>query len=148
MGNGFPIAGTLISPKFTAKHGMLGTTFGGNHLACAAAIAVLDIIEEEKLNERAARLGQALITRLESLRKRVPAISDVRGLPIKNPINFGLKHEGFKGAMNVWYGSEGYALGLGYTAGVAFDYDGNELGKWSGGDPINPYPLLVPERRY
>ena len=61
-------------------------------------------------------------------------ISDVRGLPIKSPINFGLNHKGFDGAMNVWYGSEGYALGLGYTAGVAFDYDGKELGKWSGGE--------------
>lgn len=60
-------------------------------------------------------------------------ISDVRGLPIKSPINFGLKHKGFDGALNVWYGTEGYALGLGYTQGIAFDYDGNELGKWAGG---------------
>ena len=61
-------------------------------------------------------------------------ISDVRGLPLKSPINFGLNHKGFNGAFNVWYGTEGYALGLGYTAGVAFDYAGKELGKWSGGD--------------
>jgi predicted dehydrogenase len=61
-------------------------------------------------------------------------ISDVRGLPIKTPITFGLKHKGFEGAHNVWYGTEGYAIGLGYTAGVAFDYDGKELGKWSGGE--------------
>jgi len=60
-------------------------------------------------------------------------ISDVRGLPIKTPVNFGLKHKGFTGALNVWYGADGYALGLGYTAGIAFDYDGQELGKWSGG---------------
>ncbi|MFO0904090.1 MAG: Gfo/Idh/MocA family oxidoreductase [Pirellulales bacterium] len=61
-------------------------------------------------------------------------ISDVRGLPIKSPITFGLQHKGFNGALNVWYGTEGYALGLGYTAGVAYDYDGKELGKWSGGE--------------
>lgn len=61
-------------------------------------------------------------------------ISDVRGLPIRSPIQFGLQHKGFNGAVNVWYGTEGYALGLGYTAGVAYDYDGKELGKWSGGE--------------
>lgn len=61
-------------------------------------------------------------------------ISDVRGLPIKSSVNYGLKHPGFQGALNVWYGSEGYALGLGYTGGVAYDYDGKELGKWNGGE--------------
>lgn len=49
MGNGFPIGGILISPKFEAKYGLLGTTFGGNHLACAAALSVLDVIEKENL---------------------------------------------------------------------------------------------------
>jgi hypothetical protein len=61
-------------------------------------------------------------------------ISDVRGLPIKSPITLGLNTKGFNGAMNVWYGEQGYAIGLNYTSGVAFDYDGKELGKWSGGE--------------
>jgi predicted dehydrogenase len=60
-------------------------------------------------------------------------ISDVRGLPIKSPVTFGLKGGPFKGAANIWYGTEGYAIGPNYTSGVAFDYDGQELGKWSGG---------------
>ena len=61
-------------------------------------------------------------------------ISDVRGLPIKSPVTFGLKGTSpFKGAANIWYGTEGYAVGPNYTSGVAFDYDGKELGKWSGG---------------
>ena len=58
MANGFPIGGVLISPAVKARHGMLGTTFGGNHLACCAAIAVLDVIENEHLIENAARLGE------------------------------------------------------------------------------------------
>jgi predicted dehydrogenase len=61
-------------------------------------------------------------------------ISDVRGLPTKSPVTYGLKAGLFKGAANIWYGTEGYAVGPNYTSGVAFDYDGNELGKWSGGD--------------
>lgn len=61
-------------------------------------------------------------------------ISDVRGLPIKTPVTFGLMGGPFKGAANIWYGTEGYAIGPNYTSGVAFDYDGNQLGKWSGGD--------------
>lgn len=58
MANGFPIGGVLISPAFRAEYGMLGTTFGGNHLACAAAIAVLEIMESEHLVENAARIGE------------------------------------------------------------------------------------------
>lgn len=75
IANGFPMGAVLISPKFTAKKGMLGTTFGGNHLACAAAIAVLDIIEEEKLIDNAAAVGQYLIDEL----KKMPQLKDVRG---------------------------------------------------------------------
>ena len=61
-------------------------------------------------------------------------ISDVRGLPIKTPVAFGLAAGGpFKGACNIWYGTEGFAVGPNYTSGVAFDYDGKELGKWAGG---------------
>ncbi len=60
-------------------------------------------------------------------------VSDVRGLEIKTPVTFGLK-AGPLGVGNIWWGTTGYVVGLGYTAGVAFDYDGKELGKWSGGD--------------
>lgn len=64
MGNGFPIGGILISPKFEARKGMLGTTFGGNHLACAAAIAVLDVMKEESLVKNAAKMGEYLKNKL------------------------------------------------------------------------------------
>ena len=58
MGNGFPIGGVLISPSVKASYGMLGTTFGGNHLACTAALAVLDVIENEYLIDNAAKIGE------------------------------------------------------------------------------------------
>ena len=76
MGNGFPIGGILIAPQFKPKHGLLGTTFGGNHLACAAALAVLEVIEEEDLVEKAKQRGQYLINKL----KKVDAIENIRGL--------------------------------------------------------------------
>lgn len=75
MGNGFPIGGVLISPEFKAVYGQLGTTFGGNHLACAAACAVLDIIEKENLIENALETGQYLIENLKDMSQ----ISEVRG---------------------------------------------------------------------
>ena len=75
MGNGFPIGGVLISPMFTPAYGMLGTTFGGNHLGCAAAIAVLDIMKKENLVENAANTGNYLINEL----KKIPQIKEVRG---------------------------------------------------------------------
>jgi len=75
MGNGFPIAGTIISPAFKAKHGLLGTTFGGNHLACVAAIAVLDIIADDRLIESVANVGEYLVEKL----KRIPEIKTIRG---------------------------------------------------------------------
>lgn len=75
MGNGFPIGGVLIAPHFTAWKGMLGTTFGGNHLACAAAIAVLDVMREEQLVENAAKVGDYLIDAL----KQIPQLKEVRG---------------------------------------------------------------------
>ena len=75
MGNGFPIGGVLISPRFTPVYGMLGTTFGGNHLACAAACAVLDVMRDEHLVDNAARVGQYLIDRL----REIPQIKEVRG---------------------------------------------------------------------
>jgi acetylornithine aminotransferase len=79
--NGFPMAGVLISPKFKPVYGQLGTTFGGNHLACAGAIAVLDIIENEKLVENAATVGKYLIDTLTADMKagKLPHVVDVRG---------------------------------------------------------------------
>lgn len=75
MGNGFPIGGILIAPKIKAKHGMLGTTFGGNHLACAAALAVLEVIEKDNLIEQSRQRGTYLMNRLKSLDK----IANIRG---------------------------------------------------------------------
>ena len=75
MGNGFPIGGVLISPMFSAVHGMLGTTFGGNHLACAAAIAVLDVMKNENLVTNAANTGAYLIEKMKSF----PKIKEIRG---------------------------------------------------------------------
>jgi acetylornithine/N-succinyldiaminopimelate aminotransferase len=75
MGNGFPVAGISIAPHLQAKHFMLGTTFGGNHLACAAALAVLEVMEAEKLMENAAAVGSYLINEL----KKIPGITEVRG---------------------------------------------------------------------
>ena len=75
MGNGFPVGGVLIHPKFKAVSGMLGTTFGGNHLACAAAIAVLDVMHDENLMENAARVGSYIMENARLL----PGIREVRG---------------------------------------------------------------------
>ena len=75
MGNGFPIGGVLIAPHFEARQGMLGTTFGGNHLACAAAIAVLETLEGEGLVENAARVGDYLLGEL----RRFDRLKEVRG---------------------------------------------------------------------
>lgn len=75
MGNGFPVAGISIAPKFKPWHGMLGTTFGGNHLACAAALAVLEIIEQDNLLENAAKVGDYLVEEL----KKIEGINEVRG---------------------------------------------------------------------
>jgi acetylornithine/N-succinyldiaminopimelate aminotransferase len=67
MGNGFPIGGVLISPDFKASYGLLGTTFGGNHLACVAAIAVLDIMRDENLIQNAARIGEYLMAGIRQI---------------------------------------------------------------------------------
>lgn len=75
IANGFPMGAVLISPAIEARKGMLGTTFGGNHLACAAAIAVLEVMEQENLIENAAETGEYLLNEL----KRIPALKDVRG---------------------------------------------------------------------
>jgi acetylornithine/N-succinyldiaminopimelate aminotransferase len=75
MGNGFPIGGILIAPHIQPKHGMLGTTFGGNHLACAAALGVVEVMEKEGLVPNAEEVGSYLINQL----KKIDAIKNVRG---------------------------------------------------------------------
>ena len=75
MGNGFPVAGMIIAPHLRPKHGMLGTTFGGNHLACAAALAVLEVIESEQLISNAETIGNYLLAAL----KEIPRIQHIRG---------------------------------------------------------------------
>ena len=77
IANGFPMGAVLISPKFEAVYGQLGTTFGGNHLACAAALSVLDVIEGEGLIENARKVGEHLIDGLRA--SGVPTITEVRG---------------------------------------------------------------------
>ena len=77
IANGFPMSALLISPKFKPVFGQLGTTFGGNHLACAGALAVLDIIEQEHLIDNAAEVGSYLMSRLQA--EALPHIVDVRG---------------------------------------------------------------------
>lgn len=84
IGNGFPMGGVLISPKFEAQYGQLGTTFGGNHLACAAALAVLDVIEQDNLVENAANVGAFLMSEL----KKLPQIKEVRGEGLMIGIEF------------------------------------------------------------
>ncbi|HUB62496.1 MAG TPA: aminotransferase class III-fold pyridoxal phosphate-dependent enzyme [Puia sp.] len=75
MGNGFPVAGIIIAPHLQAKHGMLGTTFGGNHLACAAALAVLEVMEQEKLMANVVEVGDYLMGEL----RKIPQLKRVRG---------------------------------------------------------------------
>ena len=87
MGNGFPVGGVLIAPHIPAKHGMLGTTFGGNHLACAAALAVLEVIESEGLIEYAAKTGKELMEKLQ----KTNGISHVRGIGLM--IGFDMNEE-------------------------------------------------------
>jgi len=84
MGNGFPIGGVLISPAFDASHGLLGTTFGGSHLACTAAIAVLDVMKAEHLVENAKNVGEYLLTELH----KIAGIKEIRGLGLMIGIEF------------------------------------------------------------
>jgi len=84
MGNGFPVAGVLISPKIKAKHKMLGTTFGGNYLACAAANAVLELFISNNYVNEAKQKGEYLINEL----KKIPMIKEVRGMGLMIGIDF------------------------------------------------------------
>lgn len=79
IGNGFPMGAVLISPEFKPVYGQLGTTFGGNHLACTAALAVLDVMEEERLVDNARETGNYLMGQLKALQASCSHITDVRG---------------------------------------------------------------------
>ncbi len=93
IGNGFPMGAVLISPEFKPVYGQLGTTFGGNHLACTAALAVLDVIEQEHLVENAHDVGEYLIGKLKELQKTEPHIVDVRGRGLMIGIELDVPHK-------------------------------------------------------
>ena len=93
IGNGFPMGAVLISPEFKPFYGQLGTTFGGNHLACTAALAVLDVIEQEHLVENAHDVGDYLIGKLKELQKTEPHIVDVRGRGLMIGIELDVPHK-------------------------------------------------------
>ena len=99
IANGFPMGGVLIAPEFKPVYGQLGTTFGGNHLACAAALAVLDVFEEEHLVENAHEVGEYLIEALKNLRneelkeKERSHILDVRGRGLMIGIDLDIPHK-------------------------------------------------------
>ena len=90
IGNGFPMGALLISPKFQPVVGQLGTTFGGNHLACTAALAVLDVMEQEHLIDNAARVGQHLIDQLHQA--QLPHVTDIRGRGLMIGIELDIPH--------------------------------------------------------
>ena len=90
IANGFPMGGVLIAPEFKPVYGQLGTTFGGNHLACAAALAVLDVFEQEHLVENAHEVGECLIQQLKALNS--PRIKDIRGRGLMIGIDLDCPH--------------------------------------------------------
>lgn len=92
MGNGFPIGGVLIAPHIKPSYGMLGTTFGGNHLACTAALVVLKVIEDENLVENARVIGEYLIDSLSKL----PVFKEVRGRGLMIGLELGQGYEGLR----------------------------------------------------
>ena len=93
IANGFPMGAVLIGPEFKPVYGQLGTTFGGNHLACAAALAVLDVFEEENLVENANAVGSYLIEQLKELQKTEKHIVDVRGRGLMIGIDLDIPHK-------------------------------------------------------
>lgn len=93
IANGFPMGGVLISPDFVPVYGQLGTTFGGNHLACAAALAVLDVFEQEQLVENAHRVGTYLLESLKALQCTNHHIIDVRGRGLMIGIDLDIPHK-------------------------------------------------------
>ena len=94
IGNGFPMSGLLISPDFKPVYGELGTTFGGNHLACTAALAVLDVMEQENLVENAREVGNYLMKKLKELQASPEGkhITDVRGRGLMIGVEFDIPH--------------------------------------------------------
>ena len=93
IGNGFPMGAVLISPDFKPEYGQLGTTFGGNHLACTAALAVLDVMEQEQLVENARQVGDYLMERLKQLQQQCPHIVEVRGRGLMIGIELDMPHK-------------------------------------------------------
>lgn len=93
IANGFPMGAVLISPEFVPTYGQLGTTFGGNHLACAAALAVLDVMENEHLVDNACKVGDYLLEKLNDLKATQPPITDVRGRGLMIGIELDIPHK-------------------------------------------------------
>ncbi len=93
IANGFPMGAVLFSPEFQPVYGQLGTTFGGNHLACAAALAVLDVFEKENLVENAREVGDYLMTQLKEMQKEEKHIVDVRGRGLMIGIELDVPHK-------------------------------------------------------
>lgn len=93
IANGFPMGAVLISPDFVPSYGLLGTTFGGNHLACAAALAVLDVMEKDNLVENTCKVGNRLLEKLNSLKATQPHITDVRGRGLMIGIELDIPHK-------------------------------------------------------
>ena len=93
IGNGFPMGAVLISPDFKPEYGQLGTTFGGNHLACTAALAVIDVMEQENLVENAREVGDYLLFKLQELQKSEKHIIDVRGRGLMIGIELDIPHK-------------------------------------------------------
>ena len=96
IGNGFPMGAVLISPDFKPEYGQLGTTFGGNHLACAAALAVLDVIESEHLVDNAHEAGEYLMAKLKELQATEKRITDVRGRGLMIGIDLDMPHKALR----------------------------------------------------
>ena len=93
IGNGFPMGAVLISPDFKPEYGQLGTTFGGNHLACIAALAVLDVMEQEDLVNNVHEVGEYLLKKLIELQQREKHITDVRGRGLMIGIELDMPHK-------------------------------------------------------
>lgn len=96
IGNGFPMGAVLISPDFKPEYGQLGTTFGGNHLACVAALAVLDVIESEHLVDNAHETGEYLMAKLKELQATEKRITDVRGRGLMIGIDLDMPHKALR----------------------------------------------------
>ena len=93
IGNGFPMGAVLISPDFKPEYGQLGTTFGGNHLACTAALAVLDVMEQEDLVNNVHEVGEYLLKKLIELQQREKHITDVRGRGLMIGVELDMPHK-------------------------------------------------------